>query len=77
VSFDRSEVSKNKERVYLLLKFCFPVEFFDFRVWAYSELRIVKWRVNLSKYGAGVQDILLLFMFIITKDPAKKNYTKF
>jgi hypothetical protein len=38
-----------------------------------SELRIVKWRVNLSYYGAHLQDILLLFMFIITEDPVKKN----
>jgi hypothetical protein len=28
-----------------------------------------KWRLNLSKYGAYTQDILLLFMFIITENP--------
>jgi hypothetical protein len=33
VSIDRSEVPTHKERVHLLLKFCFCVEFFDFRVW--------------------------------------------
>jgi hypothetical protein len=34
VSFDRSEVSTQKEQVHLLLKFRFRVKFFDFRVWA-------------------------------------------
>jgi hypothetical protein len=28
-------------------------------------------------YGAHLQDILVLFMFIITEDPAKKNGAKF
>jgi hypothetical protein len=32
IPFDRSEVSTHKERVLLLLKFCFRVEFFDFCV---------------------------------------------
>jgi hypothetical protein len=30
VSFDRSEVPTHKERVHLLMKFRFRVEFFDF-----------------------------------------------
>jgi hypothetical protein len=34
VSFDRSDVSTHKERVHLLLKFRFRVEFFDFCIWA-------------------------------------------
>jgi hypothetical protein len=41
-----------------------------------SELRIEKGRLNLSWYGAHLQDILLLFMFIITEDPVKKNGAK-
>jgi hypothetical protein len=41
-----------------------------------SELRLVKGRENLSLYGAHLQDILLLFMFIITEYPFKKNGTK-
>jgi hypothetical protein len=32
VSLDRTEVSTHKEKVHLLLKFCFRVEFFGFRV---------------------------------------------
>jgi hypothetical protein len=31
----------------------------------------------LSKYRAHTQDILLLFMLIITDDPVKKNGAKF
>jgi hypothetical protein len=38
---------------------------------------VEKWRVNLSQYGAHLQDILLLFMFIITEDPVKKQDAKF
>jgi hypothetical protein len=38
-----------------------------------SELRIVKWHLNSSKYGAHIKDIFVLFMFIITEDPFKKN----
>jgi hypothetical protein len=59
VSSDGSEVPTQKDRVHFLLKFRFRVEFFDFRVWAYTELRIVKWRLTLSQYGAHTQDILL------------------
>jgi hypothetical protein len=51
----------------LLLKFRFRIEVFNFAS-RHSELRTVKWRINLSKYGAHLQDILLLFMFIITED---------
>jgi hypothetical protein len=36
-----------------------------------------KWRINLSEYGAHLQNILLLFMFIITGDPVKQNGAKF
>jgi hypothetical protein len=32
VSFDRSYISTHQERVLLLLKVRFPIEFFDFRV---------------------------------------------
>jgi hypothetical protein len=32
---------------------------------------------KLSKYGAHTQDFFLLFMFIITDDPVKKNGAKF
>jgi hypothetical protein len=31
---------------------------------------------TLSKYGAHTQDILFLFMFIITENPVKKNGAK-
>jgi hypothetical protein len=34
VSFDRSDIFTHQERVLLLLKVRFRVEFFDFRVWA-------------------------------------------
>jgi hypothetical protein len=34
VSFDRSDISTHQERVLLLLKVHFRIEFFDFRVWA-------------------------------------------
>jgi hypothetical protein len=47
VSFDRSEVPTNKERVHLLLKFRFMSKFSIFAS-VHSELRKVKWRVNLS-----------------------------
>jgi hypothetical protein len=42
VSFDRDEVPTHKERVHLLLKFCYCVEFFNFLVsakWAYPVIR--------------------------------------
>jgi hypothetical protein len=71
VSFDRSAISTHQERVLLLLKVRFHNEFFDFRVrpkWAPEG----KWRLNLSKYGAHTQDILLLFMSIITENPVRK-----
>jgi hypothetical protein len=35
VSFDRSYISTHQEQVLLLLKVCFRIEFFDFRVWAW------------------------------------------
>jgi hypothetical protein len=72
VSFDRSYISTHQERVLLLLKVRFCFEFFDFRVWAWWAQE-GKWRLNLSKYGAHIQDILLLFMSIITENPVKKN----
>jgi hypothetical protein len=34
VSFDRSDISTHQERVLLLLKVRFSIEFLDFRVWA-------------------------------------------
>jgi hypothetical protein len=34
LSFDRSDISTHQERVLLLLKVRFHIEFFDFRVWA-------------------------------------------
>jgi hypothetical protein len=34
VSIDRPDISPHQEWVLLLLKVCFPVEFFDIRVWA-------------------------------------------
>jgi hypothetical protein len=40
VSFDTSEVPTHKELVRLLLKLCFCVEFFDFRVSAYNQLAL-------------------------------------
>jgi hypothetical protein len=76
VSFDRSDIYTHQERVLLLLKVRFRIEFFDFRVWPWLSPE-GKWRLNLSKYGAHTQDILLLFMLIITDDPVKKNGTKF
>jgi hypothetical protein len=30
----------------------------------------------LSQYGTHLQDILFLFMFIVTEDPVKKNAAK-
>jgi hypothetical protein len=67
VSFDRSDISKHQEWVLLLLKVRF------------SCLGVVspgKWRLNLSKYGAHTQDMLSLFMSIITENPVKKNGAK-
>jgi hypothetical protein len=34
VSFNRSHISTHEEWVLLLVKVCFLIEFFDFRVWA-------------------------------------------
>jgi hypothetical protein len=76
VSFDRSNIYTHQERVLLLLKVRFRIKFFDFRVWPWWAPE-GKWRLNLSKYGAHTQDILLLFMLIITDDPVKKNGAKF
>jgi hypothetical protein len=75
VSFDRSYISTHQERVFLLLKVHFHIEFFDFRVWPWGAPE-GKWHLNLSKYGAHTQDILLLFMSIITENPVKKNGAK-
>jgi hypothetical protein len=71
VSFDRSDIYTHQEGVLLLLKVRFRIEFFDFRA---PEGKL---RLNLSKYGAHTQDILLLFMLIITDDPVKKKGAKF
>jgi hypothetical protein len=57
----------------LLLKVRFRIEFFDFRVWVWWAPE-GKWRLNLSKYGALTQDILLLFMSIITENPVKSHF---
>jgi hypothetical protein len=35
LSFDRSDISTHQERVLLILKVRFRIEFFDFRVWAW------------------------------------------
>jgi hypothetical protein len=72
VSFDRSDIYTHQERVLLLLKVRFRIEFFDFCVWPWWAPE-GKWCINLSKYRAHTQDILLLFMLIITDDPVKKN----
>jgi hypothetical protein len=37
VSFDRSYISTHQERVLLLLKVRFRIEFFDFRVWPWCK----------------------------------------
>jgi hypothetical protein len=37
---------------------------------------MVKWHQNLSKYRAHIQDILLLFTFIMTEDLMTKNGAK-
>jgi hypothetical protein len=76
VSYDRSDISTHQEQVLLLLKVRFHIEFFDF-LSGHSEPRKEKWRQNLSKYRAHIQDILLLFTFIITEDLMKKNGAKF
>jgi hypothetical protein len=53
---------------------------FSYRIFRFSCLGVVspegKWRLNLSKYGAHPQDILLLFMSIISENPVKKNGAK-
>jgi hypothetical protein len=76
VSLDRSYISTHQEQILLLLKVNFHIKFFDF-LSGRSEPRKEKWRQNLSKYGAQIQDILLLFTFIITEDLMKKNGAKF
>jgi hypothetical protein len=60
----------------LILKFRFVSNFLIFAS-VRSEPRIEKWRVNLSYYGAHIQYILLLFLFIFSEDPVKKNGAKF
>jgi hypothetical protein len=75
VSFDRSYISTHQERVLLLLKVHFRIEFFYFRVWAWWAPE-GKWRLNLSKYGAHKQEFFFLVMCIINEDAVKKNGTK-
>jgi hypothetical protein len=75
MSFDRSDISTHQKRVLLLLKVRFRIKFLDFRVWPWWAQE-GKWRVNMSKYWAHTQDILLLFLSIITENPVKKNGAK-
>jgi hypothetical protein len=75
VSFDRSYISTHQERVLLLLKVRFRIEFFDFCVWAWWAPE-GKWRLNSSKYRAHTQEFFLLFICIITEDDVKKNGAK-
>jgi hypothetical protein len=56
----------------LLLNFVFVSNFSIF-AFGRSELRIVKWRLNLFLYGAHIQDILVLVVLVITE----KNGAKF
>jgi hypothetical protein len=59
VSFDRSYISTHQERVLLLLKVRFRIEFFDFCVWPWLAME-GKWRLNLFKYRAHTQDIFVI-----------------
>jgi hypothetical protein len=59
VSFDRFEVPTHNERGRLLLKFRFRVEFFDFRISAYSELTL-EYRLGFSP-SSGLKDKSFFF----------------
>jgi hypothetical protein len=54
---------------------------FSYRIFRFSCLGVVSLGRKMlpkhfSKYGAHTQDILLLFMSIITENPVKKNSAK-